>query len=268
MKLTPARRHFEKVMAHRRGRTETDPVAMTAYEQMLSRLHHDRTQLSAVQSLHTRATMKQEMLPAYDAWINGVLETDSGTADEVLVTVMVWHLDAGNYDRALQLGQYVLRHGLSLPDSYHRTPATLLVDEICNPTLTALNAGQQPGATQATLETLMHITEGHDMPDEVSAKLRKTQAYLLLRSGDKSDPQRALTLLQEALMLHDGVGVKKDIEMLTRQLTAKADTPQTEAGTKTKATAKTATGTTKKTTGKAGTTKAKSGKKTTPRQTP
>lgn len=265
MKLTPARQHFENVMAQRHGHPATDPAALTAYEQMLSRLHHDKTQLSAVQSMQTRADMKREMLPAYDAWIDGVLDTDSGTADEVLVTAMIWHLDAGNYDRALQLGQYVLRHGLSLPDSYHRTPATVLVDEICDPTLTALSAGQLPAASVVTLNTLAQLTDAHDMPDEVRAKLRKTQAYLLRQSGDEVDQQRALSLLKEALMLHDGVGVKKDIEVLTRQLNAKTDTAQPETGADTAA--KTASGTAKKTTAKAGTTKAKSGKKTTTRQT-
>lgn len=263
MKLTPAQQHYEKIMGQRRGRTATDSVAMTAYEKMLTRLHHDRTQLSAVQSMQTRADMKREMLPAYDAWIDGVLDTDSGTADEVLVTAMIWHLDAGNYDRALQLGQYVLRHGLSLPDSYHRTPATVLADEICDPTLTALSAGQLPAATLNTLDTLTQLTDDHDMPDEVRAKLRKTQAYLLRQSDDEADRQRALSLLQEALMLHDGVGVKKDIEVLTRQLAAKTDTVTETDTTQPEDDTKTATKTKKKTTG----TGAKSGKKTTSRQT-
>ncbi len=258
MKLTPAQQHYENIMAQRHGRTATDPVAMTAYEKMLSRLHYDRTRLSAVQSMQKRAAMKQEMLPAYDAWIDGVLETDSGTADEVLVTAMIWHLDAGNYDRALQLGQYVLRHGLSLPDSYHRTPPALLVDEICDPTLTALSAGQLPVATRDTLNTLAQLTDTHDMPDEVRAKLRKTQAYLLRQSDDEADRQRALSLLQDALVLHDGVGVKKDIEVLTRQLTAKTDTAQPETGTDT--VAETATQTKKKTS------TARTGNKTTSRK--
>ncbi|WP_261372141.1 phage terminase small subunit [Yersinia bercovieri] len=107
--LTPAQRHYDKVMAERRGTTE-DVVQGSAYEQQLYRLRIDQRRLSQFQSHLTRATMKREMLPAYDGWLDGVLAANSGQSDEVVTTCMVWSVDAGLYRDALRLAEYVIGH--------------------------------------------------------------------------------------------------------------------------------------------------------------
>ncbi len=43
--------------------------------------------------LDARNLLKPTLLPAYDAYIDGVLAAGQGAADEVLTTVMLWHFD-------------------------------------------------------------------------------------------------------------------------------------------------------------------------------
>ncbi|WP_252500998.1 phage terminase small subunit, partial [Escherichia coli] len=64
----------------------------------------------------------------YQPWIDGVLAADTGQADEVITTVMIWAADAGDIAQALRIGQYVLRHKIPMPDQYKRTTATVLVE--------------------------------------------------------------------------------------------------------------------------------------------
>ncbi len=232
--LTPAQEHWARVMAERRGEPDMHQATMTAYEQMLYRLRMDQSRLKAVQSLTTRAEMKRTMLPAYADWVEGVLSADTGQTDEVLTAVMIWRLDVGDLAPALRIAEYVLRHQLPLPDQYRRTPATLVVDEICDPALTAFAATSSPviPVDPALLRQVVALTEGHDMPDEVRAKLLKTLAYTLRNRAADGDSAEALSLLQQALRLHSGIGVKRDIEVLDRQLKKAAESTPASKTTK------------------------------------
>ncbi|MGL5948159.1 MAG: phage terminase small subunit [Aeromonas sp.] len=219
--LTPAEKHYARVMASRRG-GDLPAHAMSAYEQQLHRLRHDSARLGKIQSFAARSALKVELLPAYVPWIDGALAADSGRPDEVLTTVMVWRLDVGDVPGALDVAAYVLRHHLPLPDRYRRTAATLLVDEICDPVLAALIAGATHGVDVSHLRTLDALTAAEDMPDEVRAKLYKTVAFLLRAA----DPLAALDYLRRAVMLNPSVGVKRDIENLERNLRKSVPPPE------------------------------------------
>ncbi|KHT34446.1 phage terminase small subunit [Pectobacterium carotovorum] len=215
--LTPAQRHFQTVMAQRHGKSNGGDVERTAYEQQLHRLRMDKSRLSQVQSASTKAELKRELLPDYQGWVNGVLAADSGQADEVLTTIMIWSIDAGLTSDALRIADYVLRHRLPMPDQYKRTVATTLVDEICDPALAAFKADTSRAPLPAALLLqLEQLTAGEDMPDQVRAKLYKTLGYTLRL--DNNELSAARDWLQRAVTLFDGIGVKRDIELLGRAL--------------------------------------------------
>ncbi|MEI7367028.1 phage terminase small subunit [Pectobacterium sp. 1950-15] len=215
--LTPAQRHFQTVMAQRHGKSNGGDVERTAYEQQLHRLRMDKSRLSQVQSAATKAELKRELLPDYQGWVNGVLASDSGQADEVLTTIMIWAIDAGLISDALRIADYVLRHRLPMPDQYKRTVATTLVDEICDPALAAFKADTNAVPLAADLLLwLEQLTAGEDMPDQVRAKLYKTLGYTLRL--DNNELSAARDWLQRAVTLFDGIGVKRDIELLGRAL--------------------------------------------------
>lgn len=216
--LTPAQKHFQKVMAERHGKTdEQSDTARAAHEQIMHRLRMDQSALRRVQSDQAKAAMKRQLLPHYEGWIEGTLDGDSGRQDEVIVTLMVWAIDAGDYVLAARIGRYVVTHGLLMPDRFNRTAATVLVDEICDPILVQVKADDATDVTPylAVLDEVADFTSGSDMPDVVRAKLYKARAFAL-RNGTTEEQITALELLRQALTLDAGAGVKKEIDRLAR----------------------------------------------------
>ncbi|EIV7249677.1 TPA: terminase [Klebsiella pneumoniae] len=216
--LTPAQKHFQKVMAERHGKTdEQSDTARTAHEQIIHRLRMDQSALRRVQSDQAKAAMKRQLLPHYEGWIEGTLDGNSGRQDEVIVTLMVWAIDAGDYALAARIGRYVVTHGLLMPDRFNRTAATVLVDEICDPILVQVKADDATDVTPylAVLDEVADFTSGSDMPDVVRAKLCKARAFAL-RNGTTEEQTTALELLRQALTLDAGAGVKKEIDRLAR----------------------------------------------------
>ncbi|MCB4346246.1 hypothetical protein LA345_20305 [Burkholderia vietnamiensis] len=68
----------------------------------------------------------------------------------------------------------------------------------------------------ASLELVDELTAEADMHDQVRAKLCKALGYAV----QEADPPRALDYLRRALSLNDRVGVKKDIDRLSKLIEA------------------------------------------------
>lgn len=219
--LTPAQRHFQRVMAERRGQAdEESDIQRTAHEQILHRLRMDLSRLSGVQSEETKAEMKKSMLPEYEGWIEGTLDGDSGRQDEVITRLMVWAIDCRDYALALRLGRYVVRHGLTLPDNFNRTAATFLTEEMSKPllTLAAADADADLSSGIAVLDEVAGIVADSDMPDVVRAKLCKARALARRGATDITAKAEALALFREALTRNPNAGVKKEIATLAREV--------------------------------------------------
>ena len=219
--LTPAQRHFQKVMAERRGQAdEESDIQRTAHEQILHRLRMDLSRLSGVQSEETKAEMKKSMLPEYEGWIEGTLDGDSGRQDEVITRLMVWAIDCRDYALALRLGRYVVRHGLTLPDNFNRTAATFLTEEMSKPllTLAAADADADLSSGIAVLDEVAGIVADSDMPDVVRAKLCKARGLARRGATDITAKAEALALFREALTRNPNAGVKKEIATLAREV--------------------------------------------------
>ena len=211
---SPAQRHYQRVTAA----TEAAAVAAmdgvmadaTQYELQLVNLATHKRRLKKIQSIERKIEVKRELVGEYDAYIKGVIESDAGVQDDVLTTLMVWRIDTGDISGALEIAEYALDHGLKTPEQYNRDTATLVAEEIAEIAL------KDPAAVSLDdLDAVELLTSGHDMPDEVRAKLHKALGLRLVAAGRKSD---GLSAFNRALQLHDRVGVKKDIERLEREL--------------------------------------------------
>jgi len=219
---SPARNHFmrHQAAAHAAA-TEDSPSheGANAYELMLAKLAEDRRRLHAIKSVEQKAKVKAELLPDYAPWIQGVLQSGTGSQDDVLMTVMVWFLDAGLWRGALEIAEYAIPHGLTMPDQYKRDSATVLAEEIAEQAIKLLTAPDTAISVDVgALLQVERLVEAHDMPDEVRAKLHKAIGYALRQNPDVEQKQLAIDHLQRALQLHDKVGVKKDIEVLEREV--------------------------------------------------
>jgi len=228
-RLSPAQRHYQRTVAAKAAATTAygETVTGSDYDLIFAKLISDKQRLKNIQSIQRKIDTKREMLADYQPWIDGVLAAGQGGKDDVLSTVMVWHIDAGAFARALQIADYVIAHNLPLPDQYNRDAPTLLLDEISDAFLQnfAQSNPFHPDAI-AILEHVEKLTDGKDAPDQARAKLHKALAYAYMEQTGDDDltpenlpaAQTAMKHLLRALELFNGIGVKKDIERLERRI--------------------------------------------------
>ncbi|MCL2656154.1 MAG: phage terminase small subunit [Betaproteobacteria bacterium] len=179
---------------------------------LLAKLIEDRRTLKSIKSIEQKAEAKRRMLPEYLAWVEGVLVADAGGEDEIVTTCMVWSLDTGDFERALTLGDYCLRHDLKLPEHYQRDVAALLVEQIADAAKAARALGE-PFDIEV-IERVAELTAERDIHDQIRAKLHKETGLLL----EAEQPDPALWNLKRAQALNASVGVKKDIERIERAI--------------------------------------------------
>jgi len=208
---------------------EPDPESAAGQEYAVLRavLHDNLRKLQDVESHEARIPMKREFMTEFVPWIAGVLEADAPVQDEILMTNLVWAIDCAEYDVALMLGRFALKHGLALPERYNRTTACFLREDIAEVALA------QPGAVpHEVLVEIDQLTAAADMPDAAKAKLDKALGRSWLDKAENFDPSdetgpaggaaafasEGLTHLQRALKLNSKVGVKKDIERAEKLL--------------------------------------------------
>ena len=207
---SPFRRHR---MAAEAAAASTDTETLrnaSGYEVMLVKLAEDRRRLKDLQSVQAKADLKRELLPDYDGWVRGVLEHGQGAQDDVLATVMLWSIDAGQYQKALDIGAYILRYQLAMPDQFERSPQALLVEEIADAAKRARDGGQ-PFEVDL-LHCALELTDGLDMHDQIRAKAFKELGLLT------EDATKRLQYLQRAQALNANAGVKKEIQAAERAI--------------------------------------------------
>ena len=215
---SPAKRHFLRLSAAMPMEERAIDIALAnQYELMLAKLAEDKRRLKNIQSIENKITVKRQLLPEYQPWIEGVIQGDTGQQDDVFMTVLVWTIDTGDIEAAVPLADYALRHDLAMPDQYQRTVAYVIAEETAD---IALKHGSVPWKTMVRIS---QMTESHDMPDEVRAKLYKAIGYAQREEGLLIEARAFLIL---ALRLHDKVGVKKDIERLDTQIKNSGGSPE------------------------------------------
>ncbi|PQK76674.1 phage terminase small subunit [Pantoea ananatis] len=207
----PFRAHTRFIQGQEAARTGGNGRHAKGYDLMLLQLNEDRRRLKGIQSTVTKAQIKVEVLPKYAAWVEGVLSADGAQQDDVIMYVMLWRIDAGDYAGALTVGRHALKHGWVMPVGKRNT-ATVLTEEMADAAKAAMLAGT-PFDAELLLQTLDAV-DGEDMPDQSRARLHKSIGWV----QTESNPVSALNHLKHALQLDERCGVKKDIEQLERKL--------------------------------------------------
>jgi hypothetical protein len=227
---SPAQRHKARILAERAA-ADAAPGGMTggsAYEMMLYKLANDRRSLSSIQSMERKIEVKATLLPEYQDWIDGVLSKGQGGQDDVFTALLVWHIDCGEYARAVEMARYAVTHKLTLPDQFNRDIPTMLLDEFSAAFLKGKLAGD-PVLAIEMLTQVQQLTENCDAPDQARAKLLKANAYAmlavldrdgaeLLKASQLPQAETAHALMERAVALFPGVGVKQTMDRLRARI--------------------------------------------------
>lgn len=239
--MSHARKRFQTISAAVAAAAVAGP-AMTmdganAYELQLAQLHQDRHRLSQIQSTEGKIALKAQLLPAYAPYVDGVLSAGRGAQDDVLTTIMLWRLDVGDYAGGLDIAEYVLKHGMSMPDRFERTTGCLIAEEVAE---AALKAQKTDGTFE--LDLLLRtasMTDKQDMPDQARAKLYlaigRANAAVAGAIDEQVEQAEWLKMshkyLVRAIELHDKCGAKKDLERVDRLLKKHAESKPATTGT-------------------------------------
>lgn len=210
------------------GAANASPADIAA-RQIGLRMTHDLRRLKGIKSIDLKIAAKREMLPEYRAWVKGILAADNGVgtglAAEVVPTCMVWLIDVGDFDGALLLAEFVLRHKVAMPSRYQRDAATIIVEEIADAAIKAQNSNES--FSLEGLRAVADLTAHCDIHDPVRAKLFKAIGAAQLTAAedlpaDECKPalEAALASLNEAQRLHDRIGVKDKIKRANKLLAA------------------------------------------------
>ena len=220
-----ARKHFQKTMAEQQAvqdiNSQVRPNA-NQHDLMMAQLHSHMQSLKGVQSINKKCELKAGYLTDYQPYIEGVLNADTGQADDVLMTVMLWRIDAGQYSGALEIAAYAIKHNLTMPDKYQRSTACVIAEEIAD---AALKSTDEQQVSLDDLSTAVALLKDADFPDQVKAKLDKAIGYAY-KANDMYSP--ALPYLKSALQLNSRAGVKQDIKTLEKLI---KENPNTEVST-------------------------------------
>lgn len=212
---SPATRHRLRVEAEQRASLEQYDTAGAGseYELLLYQLKLDSHQLSGIQSQTAKAVMKVEMLPRYQPWLDGVLEAENPRPnDRIFNTCIIWHIDAGQLDRAAVLGLFAIRHGFDAPDQFKRTLPTIIYEEMA----AAILCGQS--ISLGSVDAMNQQMEGAapDMPDPSRSRWHKAAASVYEAAGKLLEALDQLNLAQK--FDPDKAGVKTRIKQLEKQL--------------------------------------------------
>lgn len=219
-KTTPAARHRQKALSQKEV-TNITAGPNQAYRMLQLKLREDKQALKSKQSIQAKIELKRELVGHYDEWINATLSAGKGDQDNLLTTLMLWHIDIGNFGSALDIAEYAMKHNLKMPDAHQRTLATVVAEEIADTAKKLATNGEINDEQIAQVLRASTITADADMPDQVRAKLSRQVGELT----ETVNPVFALDNFQNALRFDANSGVKGSIKRLEKQL--KSPEPET-----------------------------------------
>ena len=203
--------------AVRAGEANVPMTEMHQHKLMLGKLRIDLRRLKMIKATDTKVELKRtQLLPEYADYIAGVLEADVGQPDDVLLYNMVWQIDVGDYTKALQIGEYAIRHGLKMPERFQRDVPGLLAEYICNDLLKGdpESVAKATAENAAMLQQLYDLVSAFDMHDAIKVKLLKACGLAV----KDTDPAIAVTFFKKVYAMDARSGVATLIKQLDKQL--------------------------------------------------
>lgn len=218
--LSPAAQHKQRMLATQATSAAPGAAKIPAARALLYKLGADRKRLRSIQSFQTRDQIKRdEILPEYLPYVDGILAGDSGEPDEVLMQVMVWAFDAREMELFDRIARYAVFYSLPMPADFNRAVGAWLA-ESCAKLVISISAERETMPT-GDMEVLSDLviwlvgeTAEQDMHDEIRAKL-------LHAAGDvmaESVPEVAIEHYENALKYRDKEPVKKKIAALQKSM--------------------------------------------------
>ncbi|WP_151803192.1 phage terminase small subunit [Acinetobacter guillouiae] len=175
------------------------------------RLFNHMNQLKENKSIQDRIEMKKQWLPEYLGYIDGCLAVSPSAQNTTLVTLMIWAIDAGEYELAVRIAEYAILNEMVMPEGYSRGIAEFVTEQSASD---FIDDSELAVAHAELIKKIIELGVGEQMVDEVRAKIFRALGDAL----NEAQPVEALIAYKNALRLNSKVGCKKDLTALEKRL--------------------------------------------------
>ncbi|OTG92699.1 hypothetical protein B9T24_15140 [Acinetobacter sp. ANC 4654] len=176
------------------------------------RLFNHMSQLKDTKSTQDKIAKKKQWLPEYFGYIDGCLAVSPSAQNTTLVTLMVWAVDAGEYELAVRIAEFAILNDMVMPEGHIRGIAEFVTEQC------AIDFCDDLDLAIAHAELIKKIIElgvGEQMVDQARAKIYRALGDAL----KDAQPFEAQNAYKNALRLDSKVGCKKDLTTLGKLLT-------------------------------------------------
>lgn len=208
--MTPAQKHKLRIAAEQAAMQGQNEATGNAYELLLAQLAQQKRELKNIKSMQARQEAKRQLLPEWSGYLEGAFNrTEGAVQDEIIGQLLIWSIDAGEYDQAIKIGAHMLKHGLTLPAHFERDTDEALTEEIAEAWL----KNDTPTITLEQLREVERLTADYDMHDEIRAKLYRAIGEAEAQTGNTTE---AIAALRQAITLNDRIGCKQLLTKLEK----------------------------------------------------
>ncbi|WP_445115029.1 phage terminase small subunit [Acinetobacter sp. WZC-1] len=194
----------------------------TGVENIELRMFNHLNQLKDTRSIQEKIAKKKEWLPEYRGYIEGCLAVSPAEQNNTLVYLMIWAVDAGEYELAVRIAEYAILNEMTMPDGYTRGIAEFVTEQ----SATDFIDDQELAVANADLiQRIVELGVGEQMVDEVRAKIFRALGDALF----EAQPAEALTAYKNALRLNVKAGCKKQVTQLEKLLNRQANESSPDA---------------------------------------
>ncbi|MEG0343275.1 MAG: phage terminase small subunit [Acinetobacter sp.] len=191
-------------------KANTDSATPTANIEL--RLFNHMNQLKDTKSTQEKIAKKTEWLPEYLGYIDGCLAVSPSAQNTTLVTLMVWAVDAGEYELAVRIAEFAILNDMVMPEGYSREIAEFVTEQCAED----FNNDSDLAIAHAELiKKIIELGVGEQMVDQARAKIYRALGDAL----KDAQPFEAQNAYKNALRLDSKVGCKKDLTALEKLLT-------------------------------------------------
>ena len=167
--------------------------------------------LKDMKSIQERIAKKAEWLPEYQGYIDGCLAVSPAPQNTVLVHLMIWAIDANEFELAVRIAEYAVLNDMVMPEGYTRTTAEFVTEQCAE---VFIDDTSFAIANASLIERIINLGEGEQMVDEVRAKIYRALGDAL----NQAQPMEAVSAYKNALRYNPKAGCKKDLEQLEKRL--------------------------------------------------
>ena len=215
------KRQAEKLALAAAKNTDAPISDSDIHKKLMAEMALHLQDLKQVKSHQTRADKKRGFIKHYDSYVDGVLAADTDGQDSLLMHIFVWAVDIAEYETALLMLDYIIRHDLAMPAGFERDAASFAAEQLSQSALQATKSAAKSAANIppfSTIETLIELTENCDMHDQIRAKLLYAAAETLFASSDHEAADKILGFYNAALDLNPKLGIKQKIKALEKTI--------------------------------------------------